>query len=80
MELDTDDVDADDVDAADVDAADSEPSPGDPDGIFHVHFDGGLNLERDADIVDSDAVEPSPDVQGQQRLAHRGIRSRASWC
>ena len=56
MELDTDDVDA----------AESEPSAGDvPEGTFHVHCDGGLNLEPDADSVDSDAVEPSPDVQGQ---------------
>ena len=65
-------------------AADSELSPGMcievPDGTFHVDCDGGLNLEPDADIVDSDAVEPSPDVQGQQRLAHRRNRSRASWC
>ena len=71
MELDTDDVDA----------AEPEPSagPGDvPDGTFHVHCDGGLNLEPDADSVDSDAVEPSPDVQGQQRLARRRSRSRAS--
>ena len=69
MELDTDDVDA----------GESEPSAGDvPDGTFHVHCDGGLNLQPDADSVDSDAVEPSPDVQGQQRLARRRSRSRAS--
>ena len=67
------------LDTVDVDAADSELSLGEvPDGTFHVHGDGGLNLESDADSVDSDAVEPSPDVQGQQRLARRSSRSRAS--